>query len=382
MAAMSVPFFDLTVQYQGLQKQIEEAINRVLRSGAFILGPEVKALEDEVVRYTGCAAAVACASGSDALLLSLAALGIGPGDEVIVPTFTFFATASCVSRLGARPVFTDIDPDTFTMDPSQVEDKITPRTKAIIPVHLFGQCCDMRPLWEIAAHYRLPIVEDAAQAFGSEYEGKRTGTLGTLACHSFYPTKNLGAYGDAGMVLTNDPALAARIACLRTHGMEPRYYHKYLGWNSRLDALQAAILRVKLAWLPRFLDARIAIARRYDLLLEEHGLDGLVQKPVVRRNCRHTFNQYVVRVKGGLRDALLDHFRREGIGFEIYYPLPLHLQEVFAPLGYAPGDFPIAEQACREVVALPMYPELSYEQQKKVVRALASFARTCLRAAA
>lgn len=382
MTAAAVPFFDLKIQYHGLRKQIEEAVNRVLHSGCFILGAEVKALEEEIVAYTGCAAAVACASGTDALSLALAALGIGPGDEVIVPTFTFFATASCVSRLGARPVFTDIDPDTFNMDPRQVEDKITPRTKAIIPVHLFGQCCDMEPLWKIAERHHLPIIEDAAQAFGSEYQGKRTGTLGALACHSFYPTKNLGAYGDAGMVVTNDRDLASKIACLRTHGMEPRYYHKYLGWNSRLDALQAAILRVKLNWVARFLDARIAIARRYDLLLDEHGLSGLIQKPVVLPQCKHTFNQYVVRVSGGRRDALLEHFRREGIGFEIYYPIPLHLQEVFAPLGYKPGDFPVAERACKEVVALPMYPELSYEQQKRVVRAIDQFARGSLRAAA
>ncbi|MCS6977720.1 MAG: DegT/DnrJ/EryC1/StrS family aminotransferase [Gemmatales bacterium] len=382
MAAAPVPFFDLKTQYQGLRKQIEEAVNRVLQSGCFILGAEVQALEEEVAAYTGCASAIACASGTDALSLSLAALGVGPGDEVIVPTFTFFATASCVRRLGARPVFTDIDPDTFNMDPRQVEDKITPRTKAIIPVHLFGQCCDMEPLWKIAERYHLPIIEDAAQAFGSEYQGKRSGTLGTLACHSFYPTKNLGAYGDAGMVVTNDRDLAAKIACLRTHGMQPRYYHKYLGWNSRLDALQAAILRVKLSWVSRFIDARIAIARRYDILIDEHGLGGMIQKPVVLPHCKHTFNQYVIRVNGGRRDALLDHFRHEGIGFEVYYPIPLHLQEVFAPLGHKPGEFPVAERTCKEVVALPMYPELSYEQQKRVVRAIAQFARSSLRAAA
>jgi dTDP-4-amino-4,6-dideoxygalactose transaminase len=382
MTGMHVPLFDLKTQYRGLEKQIEEAVNRVLNSGCFILGSEVKALEDEVARYSGAAAAVACASGTDAISLALAALDIGPGDEVIVPTFTFFASASCVSRLGARPVFADIDPDTFNIDPQQVEAKITPQTRAIMPVHLYGQCCDMAPLWKIAERHHLPLIEDAAQAFGSEYQGKRTGTLGAMACHSFYPTKNLAAYGDAGMVVTNDREWAAKLTCLRVHGMEPRYYHKYLGWNSRLDALQAAILRVKMAWIGRFLDARMAIGRRYDALLDEHQLGGLVQKPIVLPQCKHTYNQYVVRVAGGQRDALIDHFKREGIGYEIYYPLPLHLQEVFATLGYRPGDFPVAERACKEVLALPMYPELSYEQQKRVVQSIAAFARGRMRLAA
>jgi len=382
MSGIQVPLFDLKIQYRGLEKPIEEAIYRVLESGCFILGPEVKALEEEVARYTGCASAIACASGSDAISLALAALDIGPGDEVIVPTFTFFASASCVSRLGARPVFTDIDPDTFNMDPRLVEERITPRTRAIMPVHLFGQCCDMQPLWEIAERHKLPIIEDAAQAFGSEYQGKRTGTLGTMACHSFYPTKNLAAYGDGGMVVTNDRELAAKLACLRTHGMEPRYYHKYLGWNSRLDALQAAILRVKMAWIARFLDARIAIGRRYDALIEEYEVAGTIQKPIALPQCRHTYNQYVVRVAGGQRDALIEHFKREGIGYEVYYPLPLHLQEVFRPLGYQVGDFPVAERACKEVLALPIYPEISYEQQKRVVQTIASFVRGRVRLAA
>jgi dTDP-4-amino-4,6-dideoxygalactose transaminase len=379
---MNVPLFDLKTQYIGLEKQIEEAVNRVLNSGCFILGPEVKALEEEVVKFTGSGYAVACASGSDAISLALAVLDIGPGDEVIVPTFTFFASASCVSRFGATPVFTDIDPDTFNIDPHQVEAKITPRTRAIMPVHLYGQCCDMEPLWKIAERHQIPLIEDAAQAFGSEYQGKRTGTLGAMACHSFYPTKNLGAYGDAGMVVTNDREWAAKLTCLRAHGMEPRYYHKYLGWNSRLDALQAAILRVKMAWINRFIDARMAIGRRYDILIDDHQLGGLIQKPIVLPQCRHTYNQYVIRVAGGQRDAMIDHFKREGIGYEIYYPLPLHLQEVFAPLGYGPGDFPVAERACKEVLALPLFPEISYEQQKRVVQTIASFARVRTRMAA
>jgi dTDP-4-amino-4,6-dideoxygalactose transaminase len=382
MSTMTVPLFDLKLQYRGLEKQVEEAVNRVLNSGCFILGPEVKALEEEVAKYTGCAAAIACASGSDAISLALAALDIGPGDEVIVPTFTFFASASCVARLGARPVFTDIDPDTYNIDPRQVEEKITRHTKAIMPVHLFGQCCDMEPLWKIAERHNLPLIEDAAQAFGSEYQGKRTGTLGAMACHSFYPTKNLAAYGDAGMVVTNDRTWAAKLMVLRAHGMEPRYYHKYLGWNSRLDSLQAAILRVKMAWIARFIDARIAIGRRYDQLLDDYQLGSAVQKPVTLPMCKHTYNQYVIRVASGHRDAMIEHFKREGIGYEVYYPLPLHLQEVFAPLGHQSGDFPVAERACKEVLALPIYPEISYEQQKRVVQVIAAFARGRVRLAA
>ena len=240
-------------------------------------------------------------------------------------------------------MFADIDPETFNIDPHQVEARITPRTRAIMPVHLFGQCCDMEPLWKIAERHQIPLIEDAAQAFGSEYQGKRTGTLGAMACHSFYPTKNLGAFGDAGMVITNDREWAAKLMCLRGTAWSRAYYHKYLGWNSRLDALQAAILRVKMAWINRFIDARMAIGRRDDFLIDEQQLGGLIQKPIVLRQCKHTYNQYVIRVAGGQRDAMIDHFKREGIGFEIYYPLPLHLQEVFAPLGYAPGDFPVAE---------------------------------------
>jgi dTDP-4-amino-4,6-dideoxygalactose transaminase len=379
---MPVPLFDLKLQYRGLFKPMEEAVNRVLASGCYIGGPEVAALEKEVADYCGAAAAVGCASGTDALYLALAALDIGPGDEVIVPAFSFFASASAVCRVGARPVFCDIDPATFNLDPHQVENKITPRTRAVMPVHLFGQCVDMEPLWQIAERHKLLIVEDAAQAIGSEYQGKRTGTLGAVACFSFYPTKSLGAYGEGGMVVTNDRAWAAKMACLRSHGMEPRYYHKYIGWNCRLDALQAAVLRVKLAWLNRFLDSRQAIARRYDQLIDEQQLGGFLQKPVVRTGLRHTFNQYVVRVKDGRRDPLAQHFRADGIGYEIYYPVPLHLQEAFAFLGHGPGDFPASEQACREVIALPMFPELVYEQQIRVIQSCAAFLRQRVRLAA
>src|SRR6266404_5496121 len=267
-----VPLCDLQAQFQELQGQIEEAVSRVLASGQVILGPEVAGLEDEVARYCGTGHAVGCASGTDALLLALQALDVGPGDEVILPPFTFFASAGAVCRLGARPVFADINEDTCNLDPLQVENKITERTRAIMVVHLFGQCADMEPLWRIAERHDLPIIEDAAQAFGSDYQGKKAGTLGAIGCFSFYPSKILAAYGDAGMAVTNDPEWAARMAALRVHGMEVKYYHKYMGWNARLDALQAAVLRVKLPYVETWIEARQAAARRYDLFIDEHHL--------------------------------------------------------------------------------------------------------------
>jgi dTDP-4-amino-4,6-dideoxygalactose transaminase len=377
-----VPFFDLKLQYRGLQKPIEEAVGRVLSSGQVILGAEVKEFEKEMARYCGAAFAVGCASGTDAILLALKALDIGPGDEVIVPPFTFFASAACVARLGATPVFADIEADTFNIDPHQVENKITDRTRAIMPVHMFGQCAEMEELWRISERHDIPLVEDAAQSMGSEYRGKRCGTLGGMACLSFYPTKNLGAFGDAGMVVTNDQEWAEKVACLRVHGMEPRYFHKVMGWNSRIDALQAAMLRVKLPWVERWIDARMAIARRYDGLLADHHLGGFVQRPVVRPHRRHTFNQYVIRVPNGQRDLMMQYLKSEGVGTEIYYPLPLHLQECFAYLGYRKGNFPVSEQACREVLALPMFPEISYEQQRRVVQVCAAYLRQNSRLAA
>ncbi|MER3416894.1 MAG: transcriptional regulator [Gemmataceae bacterium] len=378
----SVPLFDLRTQFRGLEKSLEEAIVRVLQSGHYILGEDVMRLEEEVARYCGAAYAVGCASGSDALLLAFKALEIGAGDEVLVPAFTFFASAAAVVRAGATPVFVDIDPATYTLDPHQVENKINQRTRAIVAVHLFGQCADMEPLWRIAERHNLVIVEDAAQALGAEYQGKRAGTLGALACLSFYPTKNLGACGDAGMVVTNDPEWAERVAALRVHGTVSRYEHRYLGWNSRLDTLQAAILRVKLPWLDRWIDARQAIARRYDALIEESYLAHFLVRPTVRPHSRHTFNQYVVRVADGRRDALKEHLRTHGIGCEVYYPKPLHLQEAFAFLGYGPGDFPASEKVCQEVLALPMFPELSYQAQKRVIQTCAGYLRQRARLAA
>jgi dTDP-4-amino-4,6-dideoxygalactose transaminase len=377
-----VPLCDVQVQYRELQPQIEAAVARVLASGQVILGPEVAGLEEEVAAYCGVSQAIGCSSGSDALLLALAGMGVGPGDEVILPTFTFFATAGAVCRIGARPVFTDIDPVTYNIDPLQIENKITPRTRAIMVVHLFGQCADMEPIWRIAERHNLTIIEDAAQALGAEYQGKRVGSLGSLGCFSFYPTKNLGGFGDAGMVVTNDPEWASRIACLRGHGMEPRYYHKYLGWNARLDALQAALLRVKLPHLDRWIEARQNVARRYDMLIEEEHLTQFLQRPAVKPHRRHTFNQYVVRVARGERDALVRHLKAEQIGCEIYYPMPLHTQECLQYLGYHAGDFPASEQACKSVLALPMFPELTVDQQRRVIGSCTTFLRQRSRLAA
>jgi dTDP-4-amino-4,6-dideoxygalactose transaminase len=379
---LGVPLCDLLAQYRDLEPQLLEAVRRVLHSGQVILGPEVAALENEVAAYCGAGHAVGCASGTDALLLALHALELGPGDEVILPAFTFFATVGAVCRTGARPVFADIDRSTCNLDPLQVENKITPRTRALLPVHLYGQCADMGPLWRVAERHHLPIVEDAAQALGAEYQGKRTGTLGALGCFSFYPTKNLGTYGDAGMVVTNDPDWAARMACLRVHGMEPKYYHQHLGWNARIDALQAAMLRVKLPHLDRWTAARQAAARRYDDLIEEHHLSQFLARPVLQPHRRHVFNQYVVRVAPGQRDALVKHLQQEKIGCEVYYPVPLHRQPCLAHLGYREGDFPASEEAARNVLALPMYPELTVDQQRRVIQCCAAFARKRSRAAA
>jgi dTDP-4-amino-4,6-dideoxygalactose transaminase len=377
-----VPLCDLLVQYRELRPDLEAALARVLASGQVILGPEVAALEGEIARYCGASHGVGCGSGTDALSLALHALEIGPGDEVLLPTFTFFATAGSVVRTGARPVFVDIDPETFNIDPLQIENKITPRTRAILVVHLFGQCADLGALWPIAERHGLPIVEDAAQALGAEYQGKRAGSLGALGCLSFYPTKNLGAYGDGGMVVTSDPVWAARMACLRVHGMEPKYFHRHVGWNARLDALHAAMLRVKLPHLDRWIEARQEAARRYDALIEEHHLTHFLERPVARSQQRHTFNQYVVRVARGERDGLSRHFKSEGIGHEIYYPLPLHLQECLSHLGHGPGDFPAAEEASRCVLALPIFPEITAEQQQRVIGTCASYLRKAVRRAA
>jgi dTDP-4-amino-4,6-dideoxygalactose transaminase len=377
-----VPLCDLQGQYRTLEPLVQAALARVLASGQVILGPEVAALEKELAHYCGTAHAVGCASGTDALLLALHGLEIGPGDEVILPPFTFFATAGCIHRAGARPVFADIDPVTYNLDPAQVEAKITDRTRAIMVVHLYGQCADMEALGGLAKRYGVALIEDAAQAVGAEFDGRRAGSMGEVGCFSFYPSKNLGAYGDAGLVTTNDPALAARITCLRVHGMEPKYFHKYLGWNARLDALQAAVLRVKLPHLDRWTASRQVAARRYDELIEEYHLADFLQGPAVLPRRRHVFNQYVVRVADGLRDGLVRHLKGEHIGCDIYYPVPLHRQECLAFLGHREGDFPVSEEACRGVLALPMFPELTEDQQRRVIQSCAAFLQQRSRRAA
>jgi dTDP-4-amino-4,6-dideoxygalactose transaminase len=381
-AAAPVPLCDLQTQYQALRPEIEAAVLRVLASGQAILGPEVVALEREVADYCGAKFAVGCGSGTDALSLAIVGLGIGPGDEVIMPPFTFFATAGSVMRVGARPVFADIDPVTYNIDPEAVGRAITPRTKAIIPVHLYGQCCDMEALGQVANHYGVPIIEDACQAFGADYQGQRAGTLGAAACMSFYPTKNLGTYGDAGMVVTNDAELAERMGTLRVHGMKPKYHHPAIGWNARIDAIHAAILRVKLPHVETWIGQRQAAAARYDQYIAGRGLDGFLARPARRPGRRHTFNQYVCRVTGGRRDALVKHFQDAKVGCDVYYPVPLHLQGCVKELGHKPGDFPISEAACREVIAFPIFPEITFAQQQRVVDVVAAFAHGQSRLAA
>ena len=373
MNKMTVPILDLTRQYQSIKTEIDAAVQRVVSSGRYVLGEEVQAFEQEVATFCGVNHAIGVASGTDALLLSLRALGIGPGHKVVVPSFTFFATAGVVHNVGATPVFVDIDPDTFNINPSEIRRLLTQdarlraQIKAIIPVHLYGQMADMDELMAIASEYDLFVVEDAAQVIGAEYKGKNAGAVGHLGCFSFYPTKNLGAYGDGGMVVTDDEALAGRVRLLRAHGAEPKYYHHMVGVNSRLDALQAAILRVKLPHLPAWSHERCLIADRYDAKLGE--TDG-IDIPVRRSDRTHIFHQYTLRVLDGKREMLQQHLKAHGIGTMIYYPRPLHLQECFAGLGYSAGELPCSEAASEEVLSLPIFPELSEAEQDHVVWAV------------
>lgn len=364
----AVPLLDLQAQYRPLRDEILAAITRVCDSQRFILGPEVEALERELAQVIGAAEAVTMSSGTDAILATLMALGIGAGDEVITPTFSFFATAGCVSRVGATPVFVDIDPVTYNVDPESIRRAITPRTKAIMPVHLYGLLADMEAILDVAKERGIPIVEDACQAIGATRSGRQAGTIGTAGCFSFFPSKNLGAFGDAGLVTTNDPALANELRLLRNHGAEPKYFHKRIGGNFRLDALQAAVLRVKLPHLAGWSDARRANARRYLELFKAAGLDRRIGLPEEPQGSHHIFNQYVIRVAG--RDRVRERLTAQGIGTEIYYPVPFHRQECFASLPYKPGDFPHAEKAAAEVLAIPIYGELTLEQQQAVVAAL------------
>lgn len=370
---LGVPLLDVQRQYRTIQREIAQAIQRVCDSGRFVLGPDCEQLENSVASYCQVPHAVACASGSDALLLALMAYSIGPGDEVVMPSYTFFATASAAWRLGAKPVFVDIEPTTYNLNPRLLESLITPATKAIIPVHLFGQCADLRAIGSIARRHQIPVIEDAAQAIGAEFEGRRAGSFGQIGCLSFYPTKNLGAFGDGGLLTATDPAIADRLRLLRAHGMQPRYYHQVVGINSRLDTLQAAVLNVKLRYLEGWTAARQANARRYGELFAGCGLDRVLGLPLVAANCRHVWNQYVIRVPEGRRDPLRDYLARQKIGTEIYYPVPLHLQECFQPLGYGPGSLPESERAARETLALPIFPELTAAEQQTVVGAISSF---------
>jgi dTDP-4-amino-4,6-dideoxygalactose transaminase len=371
----SVPLLDLKAQYATIREEIRAAVDAVLESQLCILGPAVTECEAKLAPYCGCAHAVTVSSGSDALLLCLMTEDIGPGDEVITTPYTFFATAGAIARTGAKPIFVDIDPKTYNIDPAQIDAKITDRTKAIMPVHLYGQCADMDPIMEIAGRRNIPVIEDAAQAIGAEYKGRRAGSFGRYGCFSFFPSKNLGAAGDGGLVTTNDADVAERLCVLRVHGSKPKYYHSLIGGNFRFDSIQAAIITVKLAYLDRWTAGRQANAARYRRLFDAAGLtaNGLVQLPYEVPGNRHIYNQFIIRV--ARRNELSEHLRGLKIGNEIYYPVPLHLQKCFAYLGHREGDFPHSEAAANQTLALPIYPELSDEQAEFVVAAIARFVK-------
>lgn len=375
VSKQSFPFLDLKAQFVGIRDETIAAVLRVLESQHFILGPEVQAFEKEFAAQFNCNSAAGCASGSDALLLALMALEIGAGDEVITTPFTFVATAGSIARLGARPVFVDIDPRTYNINPALIAQAITPRTRAIMPVHLFGLPAEMNAILDIAQAHGLAVVEDAAQAVSAQYDGTFAGTLGTFGCFSFFPSKNLGGAGDGGIITTNDSALADRVRVLRTHGSRRKYEYEYLGMNSRLDAMQAAILRIKLRHLAEWTEARRKNAEDYCQLINEFGLQERIFVPFVPRSSFHVYNQFVIRAQN--RDELQQSLRDAGIPTETYYPSPLHLQGAFRSLGYKSGDFPEAELACQEVVALPIFPELTTEQKVQVVAAIAHFYRAC-----
>jgi dTDP-4-amino-4,6-dideoxygalactose transaminase len=367
-----VPLLDLQEQYAPLRADLLAAITRVCDSQRFIGGPEVDALERELAEYVGVGHAIGVSSGTDALLAAMMALGIGPGDEVVTSTFSFFATAGCIVRLGATPTLVDIDPVTFNIDPAAAAAAFTPKTRAVIPVHLYGLCADMDPILEHARGAGVAVIEDAAQAIGATYKQRHAGAMGTIGCFSFFPSKNLGAFGDGGFVTTNDDSLAHEVRLLRNHGAEPKYFHKRVGGNFRLDALQAAVLRVKLPHLAAWTALRRRNAERYQRLFTEAGLTDGISLPTCPPDREHIFNQYAIRVPD--RDALRARLESAGIGTEIYYPVPFHLQECFASLGHHQGDFPQAERAAAQTLALPIYGELTEAQQRLVVDAIASAA--------
>jgi dTDP-4-amino-4,6-dideoxygalactose transaminase len=372
---MKVPLLDLKAQYLSIRAEVEAAIAEVMESQHFILGPKVEECESVIARYSGCAHAVGVSSGSDALLACLMAESIGPGDEVITTPYTFFATVGAIARVGATPVLVDIDPTTYNLDTSQLPSRVTSRTRAIIPVHLYGQMADMDPVMQVAQKHSLVVIEDAAQAIGAEHKGRRAGSIGHYGCFSFFPSKNLGAAGDGGMIVTNDAARAERLRVLRAHGSKPKYHHKIVGGNFRLDALQAAIVTAKLRHLGDWTAARQRNAKRYDRLFTEAGLtatsgeSSLVLPSVVTD--RHIFNQYVIRLSH--RDELQSALKERGVGTEVYYPIPMHLQECFAYLGFGVGAFPESERAAKETLALPIYPELTESQAAYVVDCVRDF---------
>ncbi|MBI5286647.1 MAG: DegT/DnrJ/EryC1/StrS family aminotransferase [Deltaproteobacteria bacterium] len=394
---MRVPLLDLLVQYQGIKEEVLREIERVCDTQSFILGKDVEEIEVDISRYCNASYGIGVASGTDALLLSLMAIGISQGDGVITTPYTFFSTASSIARLGATPIFVDIDPQTYNIDPNRLEvclKRITVHpglapcptdgrrarsgaggsrftVKAIIPVHLFGQCAEMNPILELAKGYGLKVIEDSAQAIGAEYKGRRAGSMGNVGCFSFFPTKNLGGFGDGGMVVTDNQELAEKVRILRVHGSNPKYHHRTIGINSRLDELQAVVLKVKLKYLDRWTARRMENAKRYNRLFEKADLLDKVTLPRVKPYNRHVFNQFVIRVKD--RDRLREHLTKEGIGTDVYYPIPLHLQGCFSYLGYREGDFPKAEMCAREVLALPIYPELTEEMQEYVVEKIKGF---------
>ena len=375
---MQVPLLDLKQQYKTIREEILKAAEDVFESQYFILGPKVKALEEEIAEYCSTAHAVGVSSGTDALLISLMAADIGCQDTVITSPYTFFATAGAISRTGARPMFVDIDPQTYNISPDLLERTIRSMTraaisklKAVIPVHLYGQCADMTPILKICEKYNLAVIEDAAQAIGAEYNGKRAGSMGDVGCFSFFPSKNLGAFGDGGMVTTNSDAFYDKLVKLRVHGSHPKYYHQLIGGNFRLDAFQAAVVSVKLKYLDRWTEARQKNARNYRDLFEKAGLTDAIQLPI-EKETRHIYNQFVISVKEK-RDDLRKFLSDAGIGTEVYYPVPLHLQGCFSGLGYKKGDFPAAEHAALHTLALPIYPELSDDQMAYVVEKIKAF---------
>jgi dTDP-4-amino-4,6-dideoxygalactose transaminase len=370
---VNVPLLDLKAQYRVIKAEVLSAMEAVCDEQGFVLGPRVSAFEEATAEYIGSRYAIGCASGSDALLLSLMAMGVKAGDEVITIPFTFFATAGAISRLGAKPVFVDIQPDTFNIDPAHIEQAITPRTKAIIPVHLFGQCADMAAINEIAKRKKIYVIEDACQAIGAAQQGKRAGVLGDTGCFSFFPSKNLGGFGDGGLITTNDKALADSMAMLRVHGSQVRYLHEVVGINSRLDALQAAVLQIKLKYLDQWTEGRRRNAERYRQLFAHIKHADCVTLPPTSPGNFHVYNQFTVRAPE--RDELRAFLKEKGVGTEVYYPLPLHLQNCYRDLGYQKGSFPLSEQAAEEVISIPIYAELTEAQQGCVVETIGEFYR-------